>query len=87
MSVNQACPVAAATTRSIRFDLTASTTQALQWRRSASSSDVLDPNGGFVASSGETSVVLSDIVLANSVTFEVVDSLGKVRLRFKLKHY
>lgn len=87
VSVNQACPVSAATTRSVSFDLTANTTQTLQWRRSASSSDVLNPGSGSVASSGGTSVVLSDIVLASSVTFEVVDGQGKVRLRFQLKHY
>jgi hypothetical protein len=87
VSVNQVCPVAAATTRSVRFDLTAHTTQSLQWRRSSSSSDVLDPSSGSVASSGETSVVLSDIVLASSVSFEVVDTQGKIRLRFTLKHY
>jgi hypothetical protein len=87
VTVNQVCPVGFGTSRSVRFDITAQTARSgLRWRRAAGSSDILDPNGGAISSSGTTSVLLSDVVLDSTVTFEVVDG-NTVLLGFTLRHY
>jgi hypothetical protein len=82
----QPCPVGFATARSLRFDLTAHTSRALRWRRSVTSSDVLDPSEGAVSSQGATSALLTDLVLDSTVTIEVVDG-NNVLLAFTLRHY
>lgn len=84
---NKDCPVAVITSRSLSFDLKANTTKTLKWRRSSASNDILDPNGGNVESQGVTNVTLADMVLSSSVVFEVYDDQGKIRLRFRLKHF
>jgi hypothetical protein len=87
VTVNQDCPVGVNTIRSMRFDVTAHTTRTnLTWRRAAESSDVLNPSTGIVSSNGTTSVLLTDIVLQNTVTIEIVDG-GTVLLSFTLRHF
>jgi hypothetical protein len=87
VTVNQSCPVGFATARSLRFDLTAHTARTgLRWRRSVTSSDVLDPSEGAVASQGATSALLTDLVLDSTVTIEIVDG-NRVLLAFTLRHY
>jgi hypothetical protein len=56
----------------------------LQWRRAAGSFDAVFPATGAVASKGKTAVSLTDVVLDNSVVFEVVDG-DAVLLRLKLR--
>jgi hypothetical protein len=76
-----------ATPRSLRFDVTAHTPRTgLRWRRSVTSSDVLEPSEGAVASNGVTSTLLTDLVLDSNVTIEIVDG-SKVLAAFTLRHY
>jgi hypothetical protein len=86
VTVNQSCPVGIATARSVRFDVTAHTTRTLRWRRSPSSSDVVDPAGGTIGGSGTTSVLVTDVVLDSTVTIEIVDG-STVLAAFTLRHY
>jgi len=86
VTVNQSCPVGFATARSLSFDLTAHTSRTLRWRRSVTSSDVLDPSEGAVSSQGKTSPLLTDLVLDSAVTIEIVDG-NTVLLAFTLRHY
>jgi hypothetical protein len=87
VSANLACPVTFNTTRSLRFDVTAHTQRdGLTWRRAATSSDVLTPSGGAIGSNGVTSVLVNDLVLDGTVTFEIVDG-NDVLLSFTLRHY
>jgi hypothetical protein len=91
VTVDQACPVAFSTTRSVRFDVTAHTTMNLTWRRAAESSDVMIPASGTISKNGTTTVLLTDVVLDSSVTVEILGSNGTsvelVPLRFRLQHY
>jgi hypothetical protein len=87
VTVSPPCPVAFSTVRSVTFRTTARTSRArLQWRRSADSSDVLQPASGRVLPNGQTEVTLTDIVLDDRVRVEVVDG-DDVLLRFTLRHY
>jgi hypothetical protein len=87
VTVNQSCPVGFATARSLRFDLTAHTPRTgLRWRRSVTSSDVLEPSGGAVSSDGATSALVTDLVLDSAVTIEIVDG-STVLVAFTLRHY
>ena len=87
MSANQSCPVGLGTVRSLRFDVTAHASQALRWRRSSTSGDVLTPASGTLESNGTSSVMLSDIALDRSVMIEVVGETNDVLMTFSLKHY
>jgi hypothetical protein len=86
VTVNQSCPVGFATARSLSFDLTAHTSRSLRWRRSVTSSDVLDPSEGPVSNQGKSSALLTDLVLDSAVTIEIVDG-NRVLLAFTLRHY
>jgi hypothetical protein len=87
VSVNQSCPVGFATPRSLQFDVTAHTARTgLRWRRSVTSSDVLEPSEGAIAKNGTTSVLLTDLVLDSAVTIEVVQG-SDVLIAFTLRHY
>ena len=87
VTVSPPCPVGFSTIRSLTFRTTARTSRArLQWRRSADSSDVLQPSSGRIAPNGQTDVTLTDIVLDDRVRIEVVDG-EDVLLRFTLRHY
>jgi hypothetical protein len=87
LDASQSCPVGVATVRALRFDVTAHTSQALRWRRSSASSDVLTPSSGSLEGDGVSSVTLSDIVLDRSVTIEVLGEEDDVLLTFSLKHF
>ena len=87
VNVNQSCPVGFNTSRSLSFDVTAHTSRTgLRWRRSVTSSDVLEPSEGAIARNGTTSVLLSDLVLDSAVTIEIVDG-SNVLVAFTLRHY
>ena len=87
VNVNQSCPVGFNTSRSLSFDVTAHTARTgLRWRRSVTSSDVLEPSEGAIARNGTTSVLLSDLVLDSAVTIEIVDG-SNVLVAFTLRHY
>jgi hypothetical protein len=87
IAVNHSCPVALTSRRSLSFEVTArSTKNRLRWRRAASSLDVLDPSEGTVAGNGSSTVLVTDIVLSNTVTIEILDAQTVV-LAFTLRHY
>jgi hypothetical protein len=87
VSVNQSCPVGFTTPRSLQFDVTAHTARTgLRWRRSATSSDVLEPSEGAIAKNNTTSVLTTDLVLDSAVTIEIVDG-SNVLIAFTLRHY
>jgi hypothetical protein len=86
-TLSAGCPLADGTSVQLGFTLKAqASVDGLSWRRSASSSDAVFPASGTVATSGSTTVTLTDVVLADKVTFEVVDPGGRVRLAFTLRH-
>jgi hypothetical protein len=86
-SLSSGCPVADATSLDLGFTVKAKTTLAgLSWRRSADSADAVFPASGGISTDGSTAVSLTDVVLADRVTFEVVDGSGKVRLTFTIRH-
>jgi hypothetical protein len=88
VTVGQACPAQTGVPRAVGFVVNAQTTRSnLSWRRSPSSSDVITPPTGAVASQGETEVQVQDIVLDSTVTFEVLDGSGLVLLAFTLRNY
>ncbi len=58
----------------------------LQWRRAATSSDLLSPSSGDIESEGPTDVMLSQTVLDRQLTIEVLDG-SRVLLRFSLANY
>jgi hypothetical protein len=85
--LSASCPVADATSLLFDFKVKAKTGgSSLSWRRSEDSFDAVYPASGTLASDGATVVSVTDVVLADRVTFEVVDEGGKVRLRFTLRH-
>jgi hypothetical protein len=87
VSVNQSCPVGFTTPRSLQFDVTAHTARTgLRWRRSVTSSDVLEPSDGAIAKNSTTSVLTTDIVLDSTVTIEIVEG-SNVLIAFTLRHY
>jgi hypothetical protein len=87
VSVNQSCPVGFSTPRSLSFDVTAQTERTgLRWRRSVTSSDVLEPSEGAIARNKTTSVLLTDLVLDSAVTIEIVQG-DTVLIAFTLRHY
>jgi hypothetical protein len=86
-SLSSGCPLADGTSVDLGFTVKAKTgIGGLTWRRAASSSDAVFPASGSVSSDGATAVSLTDVVLADRVTFEVVDASGNVRLSFTLRH-
>jgi hypothetical protein len=85
--VSASCPVADATSLLLEFKVKAGTSApSLSWRRSADSFDAVFPSSGTLAGNGSTVVSVTDVVLADRVTFEVTDAEEKVRLRFTLRH-
>lgn len=80
------CPVSAGVTRTIGFDITAHSAQALSWRRAAGGQDAVTPASGPLVSNGVTTVNASAVVYDSSLTFEVVDASGQVVLKFTMQH-
>jgi hypothetical protein len=87
VSLSSGCPLADGTSIDLDFTVKAKTSLGtLAWRRAAASSDAVFPASGSVATDGTTVVGLTDVVLADRVSFEVVDGAGNVRLAFTLRH-
>ena len=81
------CPVGDGTSLDLGFKVKAKTAaDSLTWHRSTDSFDALYPSSGAIASDGISSVSLTDVVLADRVTVEVVDVGGRVRLRLTVRH-
>ena len=86
VTVSASCPVALNTALALRFDVSSrSSKSSFQWRRKASSLDLLAPSTGTIAGSGASSVQLVDTVLGSEVTIEIFDG-DKVYLAFSLRH-
>ena len=81
-----ACPVSAGMTRTISFDVTAQSNQALTWRRAAGGEDSVSPASGTLVAKGASSATTTAIVYDRELTFEVVDASGRVFMRFTLQH-
>jgi len=79
------CPVNFGVPLSLSFQITAEMAADYTWHRQANSIDVVTPASGTVAKSGVTNVTVSDLVLTDRVTFEVVKG-GNTVLVFTLKH-
>jgi outer membrane biosynthesis protein TonB len=79
------CPVNFGVPLSLSFQITAEMAADYTWRRQANSADVVTPASGTVAKSGVTNVTVSDLVLGDRVTIEVVRG-GNMVLAFTLKH-
>lgn len=87
LAIANACPRADGTSSSLSFKIKAQTSASdLSWRRSADSFDAIFPSSGELVSDGSTSVSLTDVALADRVTFEAVDGSGGVVLRFTVRH-
>jgi hypothetical protein len=85
--VNQACPTGFNTTRSLQIAVTAHVSSGtLQWRRASTSSDILTPSSGAVATDDTTTLLLSDLVLDNACDIEVVNGKGKVLLSVSVRN-
>jgi hypothetical protein len=79
--------VADGTSLALDFEVKAKTKAAgLAWRRSTDSFDAVFPSSGSVDNDGTTAVTVTDVALADRVTFEVVDGQDRVLLRFTLRH-
>jgi hypothetical protein len=87
VDLSASCPVGDGTSLDLGFKVKAKTgADALSWRRSGDSFDAIFPSSGSISSDGTSNVSLTDVVLADKVTFEVVDAGGRVRLRFTVRH-
>lgn len=85
--MNQACPVALGTVRSLSFQVEAKTDRTtLQWRRHPQNGDVLEPASGTLSGQGRSTVVLSDIVLDDEMKIQVLDG-DAVLMAFVLRHW
>jgi hypothetical protein len=81
------CPVNFGFPLSLSFQVTASTVgpKNFVWRQVAVGNDVLTPSTGTIPGTGVTTVTLSDLVLSDVVSIEVVGQ-GKHYLVFTLRH-
>lgn len=84
---DRACPSELNTTVGLTFEVDVPKPgRNLWWRRAESSFDVLYPSSGSIAGSGKSRVSLSNLVLDQSVTIEVLDNDQRL-LSFTLKHF
>ena len=81
------CPSEMNTTVGLTFEVdNPKAGRNLWWRRAASSFDVLYPSSGSITAAGKSRVSLSNLVLDQTVTIEVLE--GDQRLMsFTLKHF
>jgi hypothetical protein len=81
------CPSELNTTIGLTFEIdNPAPRRNLWWRRAASSFDVLYPSSGSITAAGKNRVSLSNLVLDQTVTVEVLE--GDQRLMsFTLKHF
>ena len=87
VALSAPCPVGDGISLDLGFKVKAKTAaDSLSWHRSTDSFDALYPSSGTIVSDGVSSVSLTDVVLADRVTVEVVDAGGRVRLRFTVRH-
>jgi hypothetical protein len=84
---DRACPSELNTTVGLTFEVEVPKGgRSLWWRRAESSFDVLYPSSGSITEQGKNRVSLSNLVLDQSVTIEVLE--GDQRLMsFTLKHF
>jgi hypothetical protein len=81
-----ACPVVAGTQRAITFDVTANSSRPLGWRRAAGGGDAVSPPAGALNALGVTTVNMTAITLDSQLVIEVVDSSGRVVMKFAVRH-
>jgi hypothetical protein len=83
------CPSELNATQELSFEVetpAAAATSNLWWRRSPSSFDVLHPSSGPLGAKGRSRVTLSDLILDDSVTIDVMDGDQRV-LSFTIRHF
>ena len=84
---DRACPSELGTIESLTFEIQdTSPGRRLWWRRSESGFDVLQPSSGEIPSGRPGRVTLSDHVLSESVTIDVLDGDRKL-LSFTVRHF
>jgi hypothetical protein len=87
VTTSRSCPIGISTVQSLSFRVTAHTSRGtLTWRRAGQVGDVFEPATGRIASTGQTEVTLTDIVLDDRARIEVVSG-EDVLLRFVVRHY
>jgi hypothetical protein len=87
VAATPSCPVGFSTVRAVTFRVTAKTNRArLEWRRSPTSSDAIEPASGRIAPDRTTEVTLTDIVLDDRLRIQIVDG-EEVLMVFGLRHY
>ncbi|MCU0243079.1 MAG: hypothetical protein MUF51_11740 [Vicinamibacteria bacterium] len=87
LSVSRACPAGFNTTRAVSFQITARTARTgIEWRRAATSSDLISPTGGSVANNASTSAAIEQTILGNNLVIEVFEG-ANVLLRFSVQNY
>jgi hypothetical protein len=81
------CPVNFGFPLSLSFQVTASTVgpKTFTWRQVPLGRDILTPAAGTIPGTGVTTITLSDLVLGDAVSIEVVGQ-GKHYLVFTLRH-
>jgi len=81
------CPSELNATQELSFEVeTKASTGSLWWRRSPASFDVLHPSSGPIGASGKSRVTVSDLILDDAVTIDVMDGDQKV-LSFTIRHF
>lgn len=84
---DRACPSELNTTVGLTFEVDVPAPgRSLWWRRAESSFDVLYPSSGPISGRGKSRVSLSNLVLDQSVTIDVLDGDQRL-LSFTLKHF
>ena len=84
---DQTCPAELNTTIGLTFEIdNPKPGRNLWWRRAESSFDVLYPSSGSIAAVGMNRVSLSNLVLDQTVTIEVLEADQRL-MSFTLKHF
>jgi hypothetical protein len=85
--LDQGCPSSLRSTVGLTFEVdNPRAGRSVWWRRAESSFDVLEPSSGSIPGGGKGRVSLSDLVLDQSVTIEVLDGDRRL-LTFTLRHF
>ncbi len=84
---DKTCPAELNTTIGLTFEIdNPRPGRNLWWRRAESSFDVLYPSSGSIAAEGKNRVSLSNLVLDQTVTIEVLEADQRL-MSFTLKHF
>jgi hypothetical protein len=84
---DRGCPAELNTTIGLTFEIdNPKPSRNLWWRRAESSFDVLYPSSGSIAAVGKNRVSLSNLVLDQTVTIEVLEADQRL-MSFTLKHF